>query len=91
MPILEAMSSGIPVISSATTALSEICADAALLVYPENIDEIGNAIRELDQRPEVRQDLVLRGLRRVTKFNWDCSAGIVRSAYLRYFGLKETD
>jgi glycosyltransferase involved in cell wall biosynthesis len=87
MPILEAMSSGIPVISSATTALSEICADAALFVYPENIDEIGNAIRELDQRPDVRQDLVLRGLRRVTDFNWNSSAEIVREVYLRYFGL----
>jgi len=91
MPVLEAMASGVPVISSASTALAEVCADAAVLVNPGRVGEISDAIRELDERRDLRQDLALRGLRRVTKFNWDCSAGIVRSAYLRYFGLKETD
>jgi hypothetical protein len=33
MPALEAMASGIPVCSSATRALSEICADATLPVH----------------------------------------------------------
>jgi len=87
MPVLEAMASGIPVISSATTALSEICADAALLVSPGNIDEISNAIRELDQKVDVRQNLVLRGLGRVRDFDWKNSADIVRKVYLRYFRL----
>jgi glycosyltransferase involved in cell wall biosynthesis len=87
MPVLEAMASGIPVISSATTALPEICADAALLVSPENINEISDAIRELDQNVDVRQKLILRGLGRVTDFDWKNAADIVRKVYLGYFGL----
>ena len=87
MPVLEAMASGIPVISSATTALSEICADTALLVAPDNIDEISNAVRELDQKADVRQNLILRGLGRVKDFDWKNSADIVRKAYLGHFGL----
>jgi len=87
MPVLEAMASGIPVISSATTALSEICADAALLVGPDNIGEISNAVRELDQKADVRQNLVLRGLGRVKDFDWKSSADIVRKVYLGHFGL----
>jgi|SRR5271156_680885 len=90
MPVLEAMASGVPVISSDATALSEICADAALLVAPENIDEISNAIRELDQKSNVRQNLILRGLARVTDFEWQNSAEIVRKAYLGYFRLAMT-
>ncbi len=87
MPVLEAMASGIPVISSATTALPEICADAALLVSPENVNEIGDAIRELDQKAGVRQKLILRGLGRVENFDWKKSADIVRKVYLEYFGV----
>jgi glycosyltransferase involved in cell wall biosynthesis len=87
MPVLEAMASGIPVISSATTALLEICGDAALLVSPENINEISNAIRELDQKADVRQILSLGGLRRAKDFDWENSADIVRKVYLGHFGV----
>jgi len=81
------MASGIPVISSATTALPEICGDAALLVSPENINEISNAIRELDQKADVRQKLSLGGLRRAKDFDWERSADIVRKVYLGHFGV----
>jgi glycosyltransferase involved in cell wall biosynthesis len=87
MPVLEAMSSGIPVICSSVTALLEVCGDAALLVSPENINDISNAIRELDQKADVRHKLILRGMGRVADFNWENSADIVRKAYLEHFGL----
>jgi glycosyltransferase involved in cell wall biosynthesis len=87
MPVLEAMASGIPVISSETTALPEICTDAALLVRPENIEQISNAISELDQGAGVRENLVRRGLGRVKDFDWKSSADIVRKVYLGHFGL----
>lgn len=87
MPVLEAMASGIPVISSRTTALSEICADAALLVCPGSVDEISGAIRELDQGVDVSKNLISRGLARATEFNWKRAANIVRNFYLQHFGL----
>jgi len=87
MPVLEAMASGIPVISSATTALTEICADAALLVGPGDVDEISNAVLQLDQKLDLRQNLILRGLRRVRQYDWQNAVDVVRNAYLGYFGL----
>jgi glycosyltransferase involved in cell wall biosynthesis len=85
MPVLEAMASGVPVISSATTALSEICAKAALLVQPDDIDAISHAIGELDHAADIRHNLIGRGLSRVTDFSWEHSAAIVRDTYLRHF------
>jgi len=88
MPLLEAMASGIPVISSANTALSEVCADAALQVDPSQPSDIRNAIVTLDEQPELRKDLIHRGLVRAREFTWAKPAQTVRSVYLHHFGLE---
>jgi glycosyltransferase involved in cell wall biosynthesis len=87
MPVLEAMSSGVPVISSSNTALSEVCAAAALGIDPRNLNEIADAVRSVDQEAELRQDLIRRGFERAAQFTWDRSAQIVRNVYREYFGL----
>jgi glycosyltransferase involved in cell wall biosynthesis len=88
MPVIEAMASGVPVISSATTALLEVCADSALSIAPEDIDEISRAIREINQNDDLRKKLAMRGLSRAADFSWGKSADIVRKFYLEYFGVK---
>jgi glycosyltransferase involved in cell wall biosynthesis len=88
MPLLEAMASGIPVVSPANTALSEVCADAALTVDPNNPGEIRDAIAALDQQPALRAGLIRRGLARVNQFTWEEPSQTVRSVYLKYFGLE---
>jgi glycosyltransferase involved in cell wall biosynthesis len=87
MPALEAMASGIPVFSSATTALSKICADVTLLVHLGDIGQISNEILQLDQKLDLRQNLVLRGLGRVRQYDWENATDVVRNAYPGYFGL----
>jgi len=86
MPVLEAMASGIPVICSTNTALSEICADAALGIEPGNPSEIAAAVGSLDLQAGLRENLSRRGLRRAEDFNWDNSARIVRDVYLDRIG-----
>ncbi len=88
MPLLEAMASGIPIVSSAGTALSEVCGEAALLVDPYSPTEIRNAVLALDQKPEVREKLVRRGQSQAVDFTWEKSAQTVREVYLRHFGLR---
>jgi glycosyltransferase involved in cell wall biosynthesis len=56
--LLEAMASGIPVVSSTNTALTEVCGDAALPVDPSNPSEILDAIVALDKRAGLREDLI---------------------------------
>lgn len=89
MPLLEAMASGVPVISSMNTALSEVCGDAALKIDPRNENRISDAIRALEQDDELRRKLIERGLQRVTEYTWEKPAQTVRGVYLRYFGLGE--
>lgn len=91
MPLLEAMASGVPVITSATTALTEVSADAASYVNPADSDSIASAVRALMGESAIRSALVHRGLARVKEYTWENSAQIVRGAYVRQFGLSVTD
>lgn len=88
MPLLEAMASGIPVISSANTGLGEVCADAALAIDPESPQEITDAVISLETRRELREDLIRRGLRRVVEFTWEKAASTVREVYLDFLQVR---
>jgi glycosyltransferase involved in cell wall biosynthesis len=68
LPVVEAMTAGIPVACSNTTSLPEIAKDAALYFDPRVPDEIAAAIRQLAHDDEVRARLVDNGLRRGAEF-----------------------
>ncbi|MGH3066927.1 MAG: glycosyltransferase family 4 protein [Gaiellaceae bacterium] len=71
MPPLEAMASGCPVAASNAGAIPEVCADAAALFDPLDVDSIAAGILETDER---RAELVERGLARAAGFTWDETA-----------------
>jgi glycosyltransferase involved in cell wall biosynthesis len=73
-PILEAMASGIPVITSNTTACKEIGGNDAILVNPYNIYDISEAIIKISQDEELYKELVLRGLKKAKILTWEKSA-----------------
>lgn len=71
VPIIEAMQLGTPVITSNTTSLNEIAADAALKVNPENTNEIAVAMKTIYNNPEIRNTLIDKGWEQSRKFSWD--------------------
>jgi glycosyltransferase involved in cell wall biosynthesis len=73
MPVLDAMAGGVAVVTSNRSALPEAAGGAAVLVDPENIEELGAALSRLAQDEAVRQDLVRRGLARVAGMTWDAA------------------
>ena len=74
IPIIEAMSLGIPVICSNVSAMPEVAENAALLVRPDNTIEIAAAMNELIMNDVLRNDLIAKGKIRATYFDWNTSA-----------------
>lgn len=74
VPILEAFSCNIPVITSNITAMPEIAGDAAILVNPHYAEEITNAMVEIFTNERLRSELTAKGKNQLQKFSWDRTA-----------------
>jgi glycosyltransferase involved in cell wall biosynthesis len=81
IPVLEAMANGVPVIASNTSALPEVCGDAAILVDPRNTEEIAAELRRLAADQSARQELTRRGFQRVSQFTWQNAIGKTWEVY----------
>jgi glycosyltransferase involved in cell wall biosynthesis len=69
MPIVEAMACGCPVITTPNGPLPEVAGDAAIYVAPQDIDDTHRALK-LAQDPDIRGNLIDKGLARATRFTW---------------------
>jgi glycosyltransferase involved in cell wall biosynthesis len=70
LPAAEAMALGCPVVASSAPCLPEVCGDAALYADPDDLDGWTRAIGRLLHEPELRADLIARGLERAKAFSW---------------------
>ncbi|MFA6603631.1 MAG: glycosyltransferase family 1 protein [Patescibacteria group bacterium] len=83
LPVIEAMSLGVPVIASRRASLPEICGEAALLVDPENVGEITLAMKKLYDDPALARGLSAAGRQRSKEFNWSRTARETVQAYAK--------
>ncbi len=74
MPCVEAMAAGCPIIASNASAIPEICADAAHLVSPSDVDGFASAITRGLADPTFFETLRRKGLRRARSFDWQTTA-----------------
>jgi glycosyltransferase involved in cell wall biosynthesis len=70
LPVLEAMASGTPVVTSNVTAMPETAGDAALLVDPTSVEGIAHAINQIVDNEDLREQLRTKGLRRAALYPW---------------------
>lgn len=80
LPVLEGFASGIPVISSCSTSISEVAGNAALLVDPTSEDDIAYAMLR------IAEELKNRGLERAKQFTWATCAQQTMDVYQRVGG-----
>ncbi len=74
IPIVEAMNSDVPVITSDITSMPEVAADAAFLVDPFSVESITNGMLLIYKDEMLRKTLVEKGRIRRQAFSWDKSA-----------------
>jgi len=74
LPVVEAMACGVPVITSTSSCLPEVAGDAAILVGPEDVDGMRDAIQRVIGDPDLSAGMRARGLRRAASFSWDRAA-----------------
>jgi glycosyltransferase involved in cell wall biosynthesis len=87
LPVVEAMASGTPVITSNTSSLSEIAADAAETVDPTSVDALATAIHHLAGDRAWREELSRRGLARAKSFSWAQTARDMLAVYHQAAGV----
>ena len=85
MPVLEAMASGVPVVTSATTALVEVAGGAALTVDPDDPQALAGAIETLLYDASLRKRLAAQGLEVAARHRWDTAAKALLGAFRRFF------
>ena len=73
-PVLEAMSCGTSVITSNISSLPEVAGDAAILVDPNNADEIARAMKDIVENQSLRSELIRKGFEQIKKFSWQKTA-----------------
>ena len=70
-PPLEAMQLGVPVVCSGRSSLPEIVQDAGILVEPDDLGAVANALINVTEKEEVREELIEKGYRNIQRFSWE--------------------
>ena len=84
LPLVEAMASGTPVVTSGTSAMPEVAGPAAVYVDPASPHGIASAVTALQSDPQHRERLIELGHKRATRFSWnraaEATAAVLREA-----------
>lgn len=87
LPVIEAMASGTPVITSTAGSLPEVAGDAALFFDPGSPEELSAQLLKIATSPELRADLRARGLAQAERFSWSESARRHCAVYSELLGI----
>ena len=81
LPVLEAMTVGVPVVAGNRGALPEVVSGAGLLVSPDDSEELAAAIDRMLTDQPFAAECTSKGLARAREFRWDTTAERVYEAY----------
>jgi glycosyltransferase involved in cell wall biosynthesis len=81
LPVLEAMTVGVPVIAANRGALPEVLGDAGILVEADDPEALADAMERMTTDTMLARTLAATGVRRTRLFDWGASARSLRAAY----------
>jgi glycosyltransferase involved in cell wall biosynthesis len=82
LPVLEAMSAGVPVVTSDRGSLPEVVGTAGVLLDPRDVAAWTSTLERLSSDHKWAVDLAEAGLERARAFTWQQSAAELRRAYV---------
>jgi alpha-1,3-rhamnosyl/mannosyltransferase len=86
LPALEAAARRVPLVLARRPSLSEVFADAAVFVEPQDAAQVAEAIAQVLECEELRSDLVRRGLALAARHSWEHTARLTRQALAEALG-----
>lgn len=81
LPPLEAMASGVPVISSNISSIPEVVGEAGILIDPCSVEQISEAMQKVIQDEELATRMSKQGLVRAKQFSWEKTARATLEVY----------
>jgi alpha-1,3-rhamnosyl/mannosyltransferase len=81
LPPLEAIASGTPVVACAGSSLEEVVGPGGLLVPPDDVDALADALRRLALDDAWRARLRAQGLAHAARFSWEATARQTDAVY----------
>jgi glycosyltransferase involved in cell wall biosynthesis len=69
-PLVESMSSGLPVVASDLAVHREICGDAGIYFPSFSAEALADRVLQIQESPELAENLSHNGLRRASEFSW---------------------
>jgi glycosyltransferase involved in cell wall biosynthesis len=74
LPVAQAMACGVPVVTSAVSALPEVAGEGALYADPRSLRELCDALERLLLSPALREKLAQAGRQRAERYRWEEAA-----------------
>jgi glycosyltransferase involved in cell wall biosynthesis len=88
IPILEALTSGIPVITSKGSCFSETGGNAAFYIDPYNPDELSDAIQKIADSSSIREEMIAKGYKHAQLFSDKNIAENLMQVYTKTLSIK---
>ncbi len=89
LPVLEAMACGTPVLTSNTSSLPEVVGNAGVMVDPNDVAALADALADLLASPQRRAHLAQAAQRRARRFSWHRAAQQQAAVYHRVAAQRE--
>jgi len=80
-PVLESMAIGTPVVASNVSSLPEVAGEAAILVPPQDVTALANAIDDVLSSKAIASELRQKGFSRAREFSWERAAANTIAVY----------